>query len=66
MDFLTVLKYLVAVLETGALIGALTCGTRGFRENSNSEIRKALLRQTAIYFAAFLVLKMVRFYFFGT
>ena len=65
MDFQTVLMYLVAVLETGALIGALTFGARGFRENSNTEARKSLLTRAGGYFTAFLVLKMIRFYFFG-
>lgn len=35
MDFLTILKYVLAILETGALIGALIYAARSLHENKN-------------------------------
>lgn len=48
MDFLTVLKYLLAVVETGALIGALVLSAKGMKEHKNKDRRKKLLMQAAV------------------
>lgn len=64
MDFLTVLKYLLAVVETGALIGALVLSAKGMREHRNKDTRKTLLTQAAIYFIVYIVLNMVRLMYF--
>ena len=64
MDFLTALKYLLAVVETGALIGALVFSAKGMRERKNKDARKKLLTQALIYFAIYIVLNMARLMYF--
>ncbi len=64
MDFLTVLKYVLAIIETGALIGAMIVSAKGMRERKNKAIRKSLLMQAAVYFSVYIVLNMVRIYYF--
>ena len=64
MDFLTVLKYILAVVETGALIGAMVFSAKGMKERKNKDIRKSLLTQATIYFAIYVVLNMVRMTYF--
>lgn len=64
MDFLTVLKYILAVVETGALIGALVFSAKGMKERKNKDTRKSLLTQGSIYFAVYVVLNMVRLMYF--
>ena len=64
MDFLTVLKYILAVVETGALIGAMVFSAKGMKERKNKDIRKSLLTQATIYFAIYVVLNMVRITYF--
>ena len=64
MDFLTVLKYALAIIETGALIGALVFSARGFKERKNKDVRKSLLTQGAVYFVVYIVLNMIRLMYF--
>lgn len=64
MDFLTVLKYILAVVETGALIGAMVFSAKGMKERKNKDIRKSLLTQASIYFAIYIVLNVVRINYF--
>ena len=64
MDFLTFLKYLLAVVETGALIGAMVNSAKGMKERKNKDARKKLLTQAAAYFAVYIVLNMVRMMYF--
>ena len=64
MDFLTILKYILAVVETGALIGALVFSAKGFKERKNQTLRKSQLTQGVIYFAVYVVLNMVRMNYF--
>lgn len=77
MDFLTVLSYVLAVVETAALLGALIFATRAMHENklkrrqgkkgakSTDEIDKTVARykRTAgIFLAVYLVLNVLRNY----
>ena len=64
MDFLTVLKYVMAIIETGALIGAMVTSAKGMKERKNKDARKKLLTQAAAYFAVYIVLNMVRMMYF--
>ena len=64
MDFLTALKYLLAVVETGALIGALVSSAKGMRELKNKDVRKKLLTQALIYFGVYVVLNALRMMYF--
>ena len=64
MDFLTVLKNILAVVETAALIGAMVMSTKGLRERDNKDSRRSLLTQAAIYFAVYVVLNMLRLMYF--
>ncbi|MDD5954398.1 MAG: hypothetical protein PUD38_04255 [Firmicutes bacterium] len=60
MEFMTVLKYAVMIIETGALIGALTFLSRAFKERQNAMERKKLTIQGAIYAAVFVILNLLR------
>lgn len=78
MDFLTVLSYVLAVVETAALIGALVFITRAMHENkvkqtrqgkkgakSSDEIDKNVAtykRNALIFFAVYLILNVFRNY----
>ena len=64
MDFLTVLKYALAVIETVALIGALIFSAKGFKEKKNKDAKKSLLTQAVVYFFIYILLNMVRMYYF--
>lgn len=64
MDFLTILKNVLAVVETAALIGALVMSAKGFRENKNKDSRKSMLTKALVYFAVYIVLNMVRLMYF--
>ena len=64
MNFLTFLKYLLAVVETGALIGALVFSAKGIRERQHKDVRKSLLTQAAVYFVVYVVLNILRFTYF--
>lgn len=65
MDFLTVLKYVLAIIETGALIGALVSSAKGMREHKNKELRKTLLTKGGTFFGVYIVLNMIRLMYFG-
>ena len=64
MDLFTVLKYILAVVETGALIGALVFSAKGIRERQHKDVRKSLLTQAAVYFVVYVVLNILRFTYF--
>jgi hypothetical protein len=64
MEFLTVLKYVLAVVETGALIGAMVFSSKGIKERKDKDARKSLLMQGGIYFAVYIALNMVRMFYF--
>ena len=65
MDFLTILKNILAVVETAALIGALVMSARGFREHKDKDARKALLQKAGVFFAVYIALNMLRINYFG-
>lgn len=65
MDFLTALKYALAVIETGALIGALVFSAKGMREHKNKEERRSQLTKGGIFFTVYVVLNMIRLMYFG-
>ena len=76
MDFLTILKHLLAVVETVALIGALVFVTRAMHENKNkkrmqgkkgakscNEIEMTIntcKRNALIFFSIYLILNFIR------
>ena len=78
MDFLTILSYILAVVETGALIGALIYVTQALQEKkiqrtkkgknggkSNEQIEKAVKtysRNAAVFFVIYLILNIIRRY----
>lgn len=78
MDFLTVVMYVLAVVETAALVGALVYATRAMHEikikrktqgkkgaKSNDEIEKSVAvykRNAVIFIAIYLVLNVIRNY----
>ena len=78
MDFLTILSYVLAVVETGALIGTLIYVTRAMQEKkiqrtkkgkkggkSNEQIEKAVKtysRNAAVFFVIYLILNIIRRY----
>ncbi|MBR5617617.1 MAG: hypothetical protein IKW50_05475 [Oscillospiraceae bacterium] len=64
MDFFTVLKYILAVVETGALIGALVVSAKGMKEHKNKDRRKNLLMKAVIYFAVYIALNVLRMMYF--
>ena len=76
MDFLTILSYVLAVVETGALIGTLIYVTRAMQEKKIQRTRKgkkggkseelvqktvrAYLRNAGISFVIYLILNFIR------
>ena len=58
------MKYVLAIIETGALIGAMVFSAKGMREHKDKEVRKALLTKGGIFFAVYVVLNMVRMMYF--
>lgn len=76
MDFLTLLSYILAVIETGALVAALVYATRAMHEKKidrtkqgkkggkNSEISKTLIstyyRNAGIFLFIYLLLNVLR------
>ena len=64
MDFMTILKYVEMIIETGALIGAMTFLSRAFKEKKNVSARKQLYVQGGVYAAVYLVLTAIRYIYF--
>ena len=64
MDFMTVLQYVLAIVETGALIGGLVFVTKAIKEKQDSSARKARFIQGGIYLIVYLALNLLRNYFF--
>ena len=76
MDLLTVLSYIAAVVETGALIAAMVFMTRGLHEKKNQQRKQgkkggksneitqktvsACYRNAAIFFVVYIVLNFLR------
>ena len=64
MSFLEMLKFVLMIIESGALLGTLIYGTKGFKERQNMDTRRSLLIQGMIYFGVFLVLTTIRYLYF--
>jgi len=64
MSFLEILKFVLMIVESGALLGTLIYGTKRFKERQNMDTKRSLLTQGLIYFAIFIVLTTIRFTFF--
>ena len=78
MDILTLLIYMMAIAETGALIAALIFVTRAMHEKKNQRIKKgkkgaqdneisrkavaASYRKACIFFGVYIVLNFIRNY----
>lgn len=60
MDFLTVLQYILAIVETGALIGGLVFVTKAIKEKKNSDARRNRYIQGGIYLMVYIVLNFLR------
>lgn len=64
MSFLEMLKFVLMIIESGALLGTLIFGTKAFKERQNMDTRRSLLIQGMIYFGVFLVLTTIRYLYF--
>ena len=60
MDWMTVLNYAVAAVETAALLGALVFITRAKKADKNSPEKKQQSRKSLIFLVAFVVLTVLR------
>lgn len=60
MDFMTVLTYVLAIIETGALIGGLVFVTKAIKEKKDTNARRARFAQGGTYLAVYLVLNVLR------
>lgn len=60
MDFLTILKNVLAVVETAALIGALVFSGKGIRERKDNALRKSQMTQAAVCFIVYIILNFIR------
>ena len=63
MNFMTVLTYVMAIVETGALIGGLVFVTKAIKEKKNSDARRSHYMQGGIYLVVYLVLNLIRNFF---
>ena len=64
MDFMTVLTYVLAVVETGALIGGLVFLTKAIKDKKDSSARRSRFIQGAIYLVVYFALNMLRQFYF--
>ena len=64
MDFLTTLQYVLAIVETGALIGGLVFVTKAIKEKKNSDARRARYIQGGIYLTVYVLLNFLRNFYF--
>jgi len=60
MDFMTILSYVLAIIETGALLGALVFLTRAGKEPKGSAPRKQAFRNAAIFALVYFALNFLR------
>ena len=66
MDWMTILNYAIALVETAALLGALIFITRASKSGKNSPEKKQQTQKAIIFIVAFLVLTTIRNTYFGT
>ena len=60
MDFLTVLRYVSAVVETGALLIALVYATRALKTKDNEVAKKDAKKKSVMFLGIYLVLNFLR------
>ncbi len=60
MDVMTVLINVLAIIETGALIGGLVYLTRAIKEKKDTDARKSRFIQGGIFIAVYLALNVLR------
>ena len=60
MDWMKILYYAVAVIETAALLGALVFLTRAKKTDKNSPDRKKQMQKSIIFLVVFFVLTLLR------
>lgn len=60
MDALTFISYVLAVVETGALLGALVFATRAMKEAKGTDARKKAFRNAAIFAIIYFALNSIR------
>ena len=60
MDWMKVLYYAVAVIETAALLGALAFLTRAKKTDKNSPEKKKQTQKAVIFLVVFFVLTLLR------
>lgn len=60
MDAMTIIIYLLAIIETGALLCSLVFLTRAGKEAKGSEARKRAFRNAAIFAIVYLTLNIFR------
>lgn len=65
MDFITIIGYVMAFVETAALLGALVFITRAAKASKNSPEKKSQVTKSVICLLAFLVLNVLRTYVLG-
>ena len=60
MDFWTILRYVSAVVETGALLLALVYATRALKTKDNEVAKKAAKKKSVMFLGIYLVLNFLR------
>lgn len=62
MDFMTLITYILAIVETAALLACLVFVTKGMKEKKDTAARKGYYRKAAIFVAVYLALNVLRNY----
>jgi len=65
MDWMTILTYGIALVETAALLGALIFITRASKSDKNSPEKKKQTQKAIIFIVFFLLLTTIRNTYFG-
>lgn len=60
MDFMTLVSYVLAIIETAALIAALVFVTKGMKEKKNATARKDYYIKAGLFVTVYLVLNVLR------
>jgi hypothetical protein len=60
MDYQTLLKYVLAIVETGALIGVLVFLTKAFKEKKDEKVRKGYYTKALPFLLVYLALNLLR------
>lgn len=60
MNWMTILNYTVAVIETAALLGALVFLTRAKKTDKNSPEKRKQTQKSVIFLVVFFVLTVLR------